>query len=599
MAHDGGGTRHGNTGMTRQRILAAALALSLAQTAWAQGADPVQVRIMSINDFHGNLDGVASLTLTLPDPGTAPGTPPLRVQVGGAAALAGMVKKLRAGAPHSVMVAGGDLIGAAPLTSTIFMHESTVEILGDIGLDISSLGNHEFDAGEKELQRIIHGGCAPATPGNPATSCAQGRYRGARYKYIAANVTDAKGRHIVAPYVIKRFDGIPVAFIGGVTKTTPQLVSPSGIAGLRFGDEADAVNRAADELRAQGVRAMVAVFHEGMELASTSFPGAWNDVTCPGARGPLLDIARRLAPEIRVVISGHSHQGYRCEVGGRLLIQSTSYGRAIGVIDIELDRSTRAMLPPVRSINLPLLNALTEPAQRAKLAAATPEPFGAVLRDTQPDPSIADRVAHLAKLVAPKADRPIGTLGGNFTRGGRVDSTAGRLVADAQLAATRGMGAQIALMNPAGIRTDLECTGAPPCPVTYGQAFTMQPFGNSLVVMTLTGAQLKAVLESQQGSSPNVRWILQPSEGFTYTWQSDAAPGERVRDMRLDGAPVTPERTYRVTVNSFLADGGDGFVLLREGRDLKGGGPDLDALVAYLGAATRVPLTEPRITRLP
>jgi len=272
------------------------------------------------------------------------------------------------------------------------------------------------------------------------------------------------------------------------------------------------------------------------------------------------------------------------------------------VVDIELDPKTHQILPArTRSINLPVLNDSTDAATRERLAAALPAPYAQVLRATRPDPAIAAQVARYAAVVAPKAERPVGTIAGRFGRGGQVDSAAGRLIADAQLAATREPaqgGAQIAFMNPGGIRSDLECKGAPPCAVTFGQVFTMQPFGNSLVVMTLTGAQLKTLLESQQ--KPNDVTILQPSEGFSYTWQSDAPAGARVREMKLGGELIVPERAYRVTVNSFMAEGGDGFVTLTQGTARSGGGQDLDALLAYLkGAAERSPVPAPRITRLP
>ncbi len=579
------------------RLGSSLLAVGLALSGIAHSRDPVQVRLIGINDLHGNLEA-SNLTLFLADPGAPPDAPQLRVQVGGAAALAGMVKKLRAGAPNSFMLAGGDLIGAAPLVSTLFKHESTIEILNDIGLEVSSLGNHEFDAGEKELQRIIRGGCAPTVPESAVVSCVQSRYQGVRFKYIAANVIDGKGRPIVAPYVVKRFDGIPVGFIGGVTKTTPQMVMPSGVKGLRFLDEADTVNRAARQLRANGVKTIVAVFHEGIELGTPQKRGDWNDVTCPQAYGPLLDIARRLAPEIKVIFSGHTHQGYRCEIEGRLLIQGTSFGRGISVVDVELDPATGTMLPQMRSINLPVLNESTDPVHRERLAASLPEAYAAVLRDAEPDAAIAEKVARYSTLAQPKAERPVGRIAGGFSRGGMVDSAAGRLIADAQLAATRENGAQVAFMNPGGIRSNIECA-MPPCIVTFGQVFTMQPFGNSLVVMTLTGERLKALLESQQRSQPDERTVLQPSEGFTYAWQSDAPPGERVRDMRLFGEPVRADASYRVTVNSFLAEGGDGFALLKDGTDRQGGGQDLDALIAYLAAGERAPVPSPRITRLP
>jgi len=407
---------------------------------------------------------------------------------------------------------------------------------------------------------------------------------------------------VLAPYVIKRYAGIRVGIIGAVTKTTPSIVIPSGVAGLRFIDEADGVNRAARQLKAQGVKAIVAVFHEGGELGTPQNRGDWNDASCPDRSGPIFDIAARLVPEISVIFSGHTHQGYRCVVDGRTIISGTSYGRGMSVVDVAIDRKTHRILPALtRSINLPVVNDATDPALRERLAAALPAPYAEVLRTTRPDAAIAAQVARYAVVVAPKADRPIGVIGGSFTRSGQSDSSAGRLIADSQLTATQSGeqgGAQIAFMNQGGIRSDLECKGAPPCTVTFGQAFTMQPFGNSLVVMSLSGAQIKALLESQQ--KPNDLSILQPSEGFSYTWQSDAAVGDRVRDMMLSGAPIAADRSYRVTVNSFMAEGGDGFVTLKQGTDRRGGAQDIDVLVDYLKPpAERAPTTRPRMTLQP
>lgn len=598
MEHHGrraGGRDEGMKGFFSRVTLGAALA-ALALPAFAAHLDPVPVRIIGINDFHGHLEAGSNF-LFLKDPTAAAGTPDMRVNVGSAAAMLGMMKALRAGSPFSLTIAGGDLIGASPLVSSLFRHETTIEILNDLGLDVSTVGNHEFDAGLTELQRIIKGGCAATQPADIASSCAaDGRYKGTKFTYLASNVVDAQGRHPIAPYLIKTFDGIRVGIIGAVTKTTPQMVMPSGIAGLTFQDEAEAVNRAADALRKLGVRSMIATFHEGIELGTAAKRGDWNDTTCPEAHGPLLDIASRLAPEIKVVHSAHTHQGYRCEIGGRLLISGTSYARGISVIDVELDRSTGAMLPPVRSYNLAVVNERTDPAQRAKLAAAAPAPFDAVLRDAKPDAAMTAKVAKFAGLVAPKANRPVGRIGGAITRSGN-DSAAGRLVADAQLAATKALGAQAALMNPGGIRANFECA-APPCTVTFGQAYTMQPFGNSLVVVSYTGAQLKEMLESQWKGTTGEPRFLQPSETFTYTWTDSAPPGSRVSDLRIGGEPVQPQRKYRITVNSFIAEGGDGFANTRDGTEPVGGGQDIDALLAYLGAADRQPGGTPRINRV-
>jgi 5'-nucleotidase len=577
----------------------------LAACGLASAAEPVALRLIGINDFHGNLEA-ANLSLTLADPqaSAAASRPALRVPAGGAAALAGLVRMLRAGAPHSLMLSAGDLIGAAPLVSTLFKHESTVEVMNAIGLEINAVGNHEFDAGLPELLRVTRGGCAPTVRDALVSSCSLSPYSGARFAMLSANVLDARGRPVLAPYVIKRYGGIRVGVIGAVTKETPSIVVPSGVAGLTFGDEADAVNRTARQLKALGVNAIVAVLHEGGEIGPPQQRGDWNDTACPGAHGPIFDIARRLSPDIGVIFSGHSHQGYRCVVGGRVIIQGTSYGRGVSVVDVMLDPTTRNFVPAhTRSINLPVLNERADAALRERFATALPEPYAIAMRAARPDPAIAQLVAKYAAIVAPKAERPVGVIAAAFGRGGLADSPAGRLIADAQLAATRAPqvgGAQIAFMNPGGIRSNLDCQGTPPCTVSFGQVFTMQPFGNSLVVMSLSGTQIKALLESQQKATSSEPTFLQPSEGFGYTWQADAAAGNRVRDMRLNGEHIAPEKTYRITVNSFLAEGGDGFVVLTEGKSRSGGGQDIDALLAYLRApAERAPSMQARVTRAP
>ncbi|MFG5408988.1 bifunctional metallophosphatase/5'-nucleotidase [Piscinibacter sakaiensis] len=522
----------------------------------AQAAEPVPLRLIAFNDFHGNLEA-AQLNLVLADP-AAPGRT-LRVPVGGAAALAGLVTRLRDGAPNALLLSSGDLIGAAPLISTLFHHESTIDLMNRIGLDLNAAGNHEFDAGIDELRRLYAGGCAAPTAQAAVTSCAMGPWTGARFPLLAANVLGRGGRPALAPYVVRQVQGIPVGFIGAVTRSTPSIVVPSGVAGLRFVDEAQAINRSAAELRRRGVRALVAVVHEGGEVGPPGRRADWNDETCPQREGPVFEMARQLDRAVGVVFSAHTHQGYRCVIDGRVVIQATSYGRGVSVVDLALDPATRALIPArTRSINLPVLNEATDadPAARLRerIAAGAPEPYAAVLR----------------------------------------------VVADAQLAATRDPargGAQLALMNPGGIRTDLDC-GPAPCEVSFGQAFSMQPFGNSLVVMTLSGAQLKALLESQQRGAMAEPSFLQPSAGLSYRWLAKAPAGERVQDLRLDGQPISPDQRLRVTVNSFLAEGGDGFVLLREGRERLGGLQDLDALIAHLKTGP-APQPQPRIAWVP
>jgi len=567
-----------------------------AATSPTAGAARVPLRLIAFNDFHGHLESVA-LSLTLPDPGQAGRT--VRVPVGGAAPLAGLVRALRAQVPHSVVVATGDQVGATPLVSALFRHEPTIEALNLIGVDVATLGNHEFDAGWPEARRLLEGGCdggqAPAA-GVAARACALRPHRGARYATVVANVHGADGQPIRAPSWVREVGGVRVGFIGAVTRSTPTIVVPSGVAGLTFGDEAEAINRAAAALQAQGVQALVALLHDGGNLG----PGAadWNDPTCPGLRGPVVDLMRRLSPAVDVVFTAHTHQGYRCQIDGRPVVQAYSYGRGVSVVDVMLDPATGDVdREATRSRNLPVLHEGTPAVLREAIAAAEPAPFGQALRQAQPDAAVQAMVAQAVAAAAPLANRPVGRIGSPFEQGSRGDSPAGQLVADAQLAATRDPargGAQIALMNHGGVRARLACDGSPPCAVTYAQAFAVQPFGNSLVVMSLSGAELKALLEGQQPAGRHSPTMMSVSAGLSYRWVAKAPHGQRVQDLRLNGAPIEPTVDYRVVVNSYMAEGGDGLDGLRRGRHRLGGPQDVDALVAHLAGAP-APHSGPRI----
>ncbi len=554
-------------------LLLAATSQAAPQTA-PDAARGVAVRLIGFNDFHGHLEA-GNNALTLPDP-RAPGQQ-VRVGAGGAASLAGLIGQLRGEAAHSVVFSSGDLIGAAPLVSSLFRHETTIAAMNAIGLDFAITGNHEFDAGFAELRRIAGGGCADDAGADGTTlSCADGRFAGARFAYLAANVEGPDGKPVLPPTWIKTIDGVKIGFIGVVTRTTPGIVMPSGIARLQFRDEAGTLNRHAGQLQRQGVQAIVAVVHEGGTVDAD-----WNDTRCAGAQGRIFEIARALAPSIDLVFSAHTHQGYHCVIDtphqrGLHVLQATSFGRAVAMVDVVIDRRTGDIdRSQIRGLNLPVVS--------------TPDDRGAYARVPE-DAAIARLVQAAVARAAPRADRPVGSIAARIERGARgdaeaADSPAGRLIADAQLAATRGAdrgGAQIAFMNTGGIRASLACPGAGPCPVTYGQVFTMQPFGNSLVVMTLTGRQLKAVLEDQHKPHKTAPHFLQVSQGLRYTWARQAKFGERVRDLRLDGRPVAPEARYRVAVNSYLAEGGDGFARLRDGTDRRGGPLDVDALADYL-----------------
>jgi len=590
----------------RAALLLSAL-LALAGCDASRPADPASaapaadralpVRIVAFNDFHGQLSA-DGLTLRLADP-SSPGAT-LQVGAGGVAYLATRVRQLRAEVAHSVVVSGGDLVGASPIGSALFRDEPTIEAMNALGLDLGVVGNHEFDRGFAELQRLAGGGCHPGDATPWVASCAGdgARFTGAAFPMIGANVTKADGGPALPASVVRDFGGRRVAFVGAVVRGTPAIVMPAGVAGLRFEDEADAINREVVRLRReQGIEAFVAVIHEGGVT-----DGDWNDPACPGARGPIFTIADRLRPEVDVVLSGHTHQGYSCVRDapgnpGLRVVQAVANGRAVSVVDLAIDPVTGDVdRARTRARNLPVPNGLA--GDRRADAHFPPVP---------PDPRVQAIVAQYIERAAPLAGREVGRLAGPAARASSPggDSALGRLVADAHLAATRDPargGARLALTNPGGLRADLGCPASPqPCAIRFGEAFAAQPFGNSLVVMTLTGEQLLAALEQQfTGVNAQRARMLQPSAGFGFTWRASAPPGRRIVEARLDGVPIAREARYRVTVNSFLAEGGDGFSAFTGGVERLGGAQDIDALVAYLAASDRAtqPTAAARVLRV-
>ncbi|WP_438005370.1 bifunctional metallophosphatase/5'-nucleotidase [Sorangium sp. So ce321] len=534
------------------------------------GGDTVSVQILAFNDFHGNLEPPAGSSgrITMPDE--------TQVDAGGAAHLASRIAELRATNPNTVVVSAGDLIGASPLVSALFHDEPTIEAMNLLGLDINGVGNHEFDKGTAELLRMQSGGCSPVD------GCADGTsFPGATFKFLAANVVvdTSTGRTLFPRYDVREFDGAKIAFIGMTLEDTPSIVTPVGVAGLSFMDEVDTVNDIVPELQAQGIEAIVVVLHEG------GLPtGHFNE--CPDLSGPLVEIATNVDPAVDVIVSGHTHQAYNCLLGDKIVTSAASFGRLVTDIDLEISRSTGEVTAKTANNVL-----VTRDAANATVDAL---------------------VTRYKNLSAPLANEQIGTITATLDRTvppmGPGLFTLGAVIADAQLAATRGAstgGAEVALMNPGGVRTDLTYAASPTelmdGVVTYGEAFTVQPFGNSLVVMTLTGAQLHTLLEQQfRVDSMGVprSLILQVSDGFTYSYSQSAPIGSKVdiASIRINGVPIEAARTYRVTVNSFLATGGDGFTVLNDGTDRLGGALDLDALRAYFAASS--PVSPPPLDRI-
>jgi 5'-nucleotidase len=547
-------------GMSMGRALVALAALVLvagsAEAKTRHRMSPtVDVAAFAINDFHGNL--------------TSPGTgasiagagDALRdVPVGGAEYLATLVHKLRAHHRYSIFVGAGDLIGASPLLSGLFHDEPTVEALDLMGLEASSVGNHEFDEGTTELLRMQNGGC------HPADGCKGPHpFKGAKYHYLAANVVDkTTGKPIFVPYYVKRFSGIPVAFIGMTLSGTGVIVSPAGVATVRFTDEANTVNALVPELRAKGIEAIVVLIHQG---GGEMTGGGYND--CKEFAGPIVDIVKKFDKAVDVVVSGHTHQAYNCTIDGRLVTSAHRYGTMVTEIDLKLSRRTHDVISAKAN------NVIVNDDALAK------------------DPAETKLLAAYETIAAPIAYAVEGTATGPFSAmpNAAGESQLGDLIADAQLAATKDAGAQISFMNTGGIRTDLK-QGQ----VTYSDLFTIQPFGNALVTMDLTGAQLKQLLE-QQWYGP--MRVMPSAKGFSYTWDNTGPTDGKVKSMTLDGMPIDPAATYRVVVSSYLAGGGDGMTVFKSGTNAKSVIGDVDALAAYIKAnGTVTPQPLDRITRV-
>jgi len=548
------------------------LTIALLTAAWLLGCAPaptrptapVEVKILAVNDFHGNLRPPQG-GIRIRDPRDAGKT--VNVAAGGAEHLATVVNELRAKNPNHIFVAAGDLVGASPLTSALSHDEPTVEAFNLMGLELTAVGNHEFDHGSAELLRLQRGGC------HPVDGCKGPQpFAGAKFRWLAASTVDTRtGKTLLPAYHVKRFQGIAVAFIGLTLKDTPQIVVPSGVAGLEFRDEVQTVNSLVPELKRQGIEAIVVLIHEG------GLPSGDYD-ECPGISGPIVRIVEQLDPAVDLVISGHTHRAYVCRIAGRLVTSADKYGTLVTEIDLMLD-PTSGDVREARAHNV-----IVRTDRFAKDAAQT------------------RLIEQYERLAAPLAKRTVGRVAAPLSRdeSDAGEMPVGQLVADSQLAATAGNGAQLALMNPGGLRAALagDASGL----VRYEDLFAVQPFYNNLVTITLTGAQLQRALEQQWLNQPRPR-VLQVSRGFGYSWAASKPPGERIvpGSLRLNGAVIEPQQTLRVTINGFLASGGDNFtVFQRDGRDPRTGVMDIDALERFVAAqGTVAPAAPDRIRRLP
>lgn len=550
------------------RLLPLGLALGLAACASLPRphplpAAPVEVQILGINDFHGNLEPPKSPVERVEPDGTR-----RKEGLGGAASLASTLAELRRGKANSLTLSAGDLIGASPFVSANFLDEPTVLAMNALGLDYNAVGNHEFDKGAAELLRMQNGGCAKLTTRAP---CQVDRaFVGARFGFLAANVLKADGSTLFPATAMRDFGAVQVGIIGMTLKETATLVSPAGVAGLRFADEAATANALVPGLKAAGADLIVLAIHQGGRAE-----GEFNVAGCPGLKGEILPILDALDPAISVVVSGHTHHAYGCrwparDGSERLVTSAGRYGYFVTDIRLEVEPALG------RWVGASAVNVPVTPARAS-------------------DPQVEALVERYAAAAAPAAARIVGRLSGPAMHSLFDDETqAANLVADAQLAASRsppGAGAVVAFMNGTGVRTDLvpDARGN----VRFGQIFDMQPFGNSLVVMSLTGAQIGRMLEQQfraEAYPPGARPALMvPSAGFGFDYDLSRPRGRRIVAMTLDGRPLDPAATYRVTVNNFLASGGDGYTVFTEGRARVDAGQDVDALEAWLGKGAAVP----------
>jgi 5'-nucleotidase len=601
-------------------VLALLAALMLAAVAGghaiARGHATVTVQLLAINDFHGNLEPPSGSSGRINT-----------TNAGGAEYLATHLKQDVAQNPNSMIVAAGDLIGASPLLSALFHDEPTIESMNAMNLAVSSVGNHEFDEGWTELLRMQNGGCGGQ---DAANKCKGGNFTGAKFQYLSANVLKnptkadfdkvakfnakqkaklrahatfckAKAHRksatckrafrvklmakpvpapLLAPVAVRTIGGVKIGFIGETLKGTPTIVTPTGVQGLTFLDEATVANAYAAQLKKQGVNTIVLLIHQGGQQNGGTDPNG-----CANFSGDLIPIIDKLSSDISVVVSAHTHQFYNCTINGKLVTSASSFGRMITRINLTVDSSTGKLQTATADNQINTQDVAKDPAQTAIIAK-----YGA--------------------MSAPIANRIVGSQSTDITRSGNAagESALGDVIADAMLAsaspANKG-GAVVAFMNPGGIRADLTASnssgGEAPGQVTYSELFTVQPFSNVLTVLTVTGTQLKSILEQQfDNPSAGQTRILQVSAGFTYSYDLTKPAGQRVdaSSIKIGGTVVNPTSQYRVVTNNFVAAGGDNFTVFTQGTNQLGGDIDLDAFVAYFQTHSPVaPGPQNRITR--
>lgn len=474
----------------------------------------LDVQLLGVNDFHGQIDITRNVA----------GEP-----VGRADYLASYLKMRERENPNTLLVHAGDMVGASSPTSALLQDEPTVEIMNNMGFDVGTLGNHEFDEGVNEMMRLIKGGTHEKT----------GYFKGTDFPYVVANVIDKETKkNILPPYVIKKVKGVNIGFIGVVFSDTPDIVIPSGTAGVEFIDEAEAINKAAKSLKKKGVKSIVVLAHNPVEQTASG-----------EVSGELVDMANKVDDEVDVMFGAHNHRNVNAVVDNKLLVQAFSYGTAFADVDLKIDRRTEDVVK-----------------SKAEVVSVVQNGIKPDLRITKIIKQAEDQVAPIINEVVGKTDQ---LLSGTEAYNG--ESELGNVIADSM---TEETGTDFAFMNPGGIRDVIN-----PGEVTWGELFNVQPFGNDLVTMTLTGAQIKELFESQWATEKEK--MLQIS-GLKATFDLSKPVGDRTVSMvKNDGTPIEAEQEYTVTVNNFMAGGGDGYTVLLEGKNPTVSVTDLEALVNY------------------
>ncbi|WP_144554172.1 bifunctional 2',3'-cyclic-nucleotide 2'-phosphodiesterase/3'-nucleotidase [Bacillus sp. X1(2014)] len=484
----------------------------------------VHVQLLGINDFHGQLD------YSTTDKATGK-------VMGGIEYLAAYLKQREATNPaNTLMLQAGDLVGASRPVSALLQDEPTIRFMNEIGIDVGTIGNHEFDEGVAEMKRLINGGA------HPKTETKYGAFEGANFDYVVANVEDEKtGELILPPYAIKEVDGVKIGFIGVVTTETPSIVTASGVAGVKFTDEVEAINKYAAELKGQGVESIVVLAHD----PGTSATNGTNPT------GKVVDMASAIDDEVDVIYGAHDHKYLNSTVDGKLLVQSYSYGTAFSDVDLTIDPVTK------------------------DIVSKTAEVASTFRDDITPDAKIKAELDKYQADIAPQTQQVVGTVTAPISRTQNKAGEApmGNLIADSMRAKT---GTQFAFMNIGGVRDEIKKAGD----VTWGDLFAVQPFGNDVVSLKITGDQVRTLINQQFQAD---RYRIMQISGLKYTWSDKLPLGQKVVDIFLpDGSKIDPAAEYTVSVNNFMADGGDGFTILKQGKERKVWTTDLDALVDYV-----------------